>query len=174
MSKHDESTISLTRIALSVAALIAGGGCIFFFSRMVPVPGMKYLLMSPYLALVMAIVMKKIRTRFVIMKINAVFGLIMSMITIYMGLAIFLTGVLAQLVFFLIPEDFKYRIQFVAGSYSGFTVASALLVSKFFIGGPVFEAISPVWILSAAVLGFGMGILGSIPGLQVAMRLRQS
>lgn len=173
MDNHNpNSTASLTHIALSVAALIAGGGCIFFFSRWIPFPGMKYLLMSPYLSLVMTIVMRRIPASNLLLKINTVFGLIMSLVTLYMGLAIFMTGLLSQLVYNLLPGHSVKKIRFSAASYSAFTVLTALLISKFMIGGPIFEAIHPLWMLSATLIGFGLGILGTFPGMQVAARVR--
>lgn len=171
MSKELTKTQIITRIAMTVAVLIAGGYAIFILSSLFPLPGVKYLLMTPYLSLIITVVLKTIHTRYVVLKINTVFALIMSIINIYMGLAILLTGICAQVVVMLLGS-FKYGVQLSAASYSAFTVGSALLVSRFLIGG-VFEHISVGWIATAAVLAFAMGLLGSILGNQIAYKVRK-
>ncbi len=173
MLKEPTRTQAVTQIGMTVAALIAGGYGIFMLSSLFPLPGIKYLLMTPYLSMMIAFVMKTIRTQFVIIKINTVFALIMAMINIYMGLAIFLTGVGAQSVAIL-SKSFKFTVYLSAAAYSAFTVSSALLVSKLLIGGPVFEVISLQWILTAACIAFAFGLLGSALGQQLAIKVKHA
>lgn len=173
MSKEQSRVQTLTQLAMTVAALIAGGYVIFIVSSFFPLPGIKYLLMSPYLSLVIAIVMRNIHTKVAILKINTVFALIMSMINIYMGLAIFLTGFCTQIVATLLVS-FKYVVQLSAASYSAFTVGSALLVSRVVIGGPIFKLISWQWIVLATLISFILGLLGGILGNQMAFKVKKA
>ncbi|MBC7960561.1 MAG: hypothetical protein H7X94_11880 [Vallitaleaceae bacterium] len=173
MSKEQSKTLIITQLAMTVAALISGGYVIFLASGLFPLPGIKYILMSPYLSLIIAIVMINVKTRWVVLKINTVFAMIMAIINIYMGLAIFLTGACTQIVATLTGSS-KFQVQITASFYSSFTVGIALLVSKLFIGGAVFEKISPIWIASAVLLAFVLGAIGSIFGTHIAHKIKKA
>ncbi len=155
-----DSTKTMTQIALSVAVLIAGGSVIFLISTFVVLPGSKYVLMAPFLGLVIAICLETIHTSWLVLKINVVFGGIMALINPYMGIAIWMTGLLTEGVLRCIPAK---RFQSMASAiiYSGMTVLTTLVICKVLIGGAVYEAISLSWIIAGTSLG---GILGSFGG----------
>ena len=94
----------ITNIAMGVGALIVGGLAIFSLSRVLPFPGGKYLMMSPYLSMVMYIIMHKAPTSLTPFMVGAVFGGIMAFVNIFMGIAIISTGVGASLMTMMTPH----------------------------------------------------------------------
>ncbi|PKM93923.1 MAG: hypothetical protein CVU84_13520 [Firmicutes bacterium HGW-Firmicutes-1] len=173
MSKEQTTTQVFTKLAMSVAILIAGGYAIFSVGGYFPLPGIKYLLMAPYLSLIIAVVMKAIKIKYVVLKMSTVFALIMSVINIYMGLAIFLTGLCTQIVTMLLA-NFRYQVQVGAATYSSFSVCIALIVSRVFIGGPIFERISLCWIILAAFIAFIFGLIGSNLGNKIGNKVNKA
>jgi len=160
----------ITTIALGTASLIAGGLVIFQFSRMVPIPGMKYILMAPYLSLVFYIIQMRIESVFALFFVGSIFGAVMAIINIYMGIAIVITAALAQLssIFF---KDKHRRAAVGATVFSGYSVAIALIISKVFIKG-VFLEIEDLWILISFILALAFGSVGTYIGIKLSRYIK--
>lgn len=158
MSTASNSKVKeITYIAIGVATLIAGGFAIFQISMFFPIPGIKYILMSPYLSMVIFILLSKVNDKFALLKIGFTFGLIMMMINMYMGLTIVLTSILSQISINYLKDSFK--ISFGAVLFSVYAGISALLVSKYIIGG-VFKEISNFWLLITGFICMIFGVIG--------------
>lgn len=170
-SKLDTSV--LTQIAIAVAAIIVGGYAIYIVSSQVPLPGVKYVAMSPYLSLIIAVVLISFDVKNIILIINAVFAMLMTIINPYMGVAILSTGILTQMVDYLIPSRFKYRVYCVAASYSAFVAGTALSVSKLFIDSVVFDMITGPYLLVLMAIAFVLGLLGAHFGIVIGKRVRK-
>ena len=152
------NALAITRIALGVGALIVGGAVIYFLSRFVPFPGMKYVMMSPYLSVVMYVLMKKIPNHWTPLLVCLIFGGIMGFIHLFMGVAIFLTGLLTWATSLLgASQEWRSRIGSVA--FSTYTLLTALGISKYILGG-VFESVPFWWIVVASMLGSVCGAVG--------------
>lgn len=148
----------LTYIALGVAAIIAGGFGIFQLSLIFPFPGTKYILMAPFLSMMFMIVQTKVDRKFVLIKSGIVFGLIMSLMNLYMGVTILVTSILAQGTSLLLPVENKYY--WGSSLFSAYTGFCALVISKYLIGG-VFGQISMVWITAVGLICFVFGLAGA-------------
>lgn len=169
--KNRSNASEIAQIAIAVATIIVGGYGIIILSRPLAIPGMKYIMMAPYLSMVLMILMNKIESKYVIVKSNAVFAMIMMMINVYMGIAILLSGALTQGVQLLLIRKNKWTKRFVCSSYASFVLLTALPISKYLIGGAVFEAIENNWIVIAAVIAFILGYIGTLMGDFISERM---
>jgi hypothetical protein len=149
----------ITYIALGVASLIAGGFAILQVSMVFPIPGVKYILMSPYLSMVIFILLTKAKGKYALLKFATTFGMIMMVMNIFMGLAIGITAVLSQ--FSIIRLKASGKAFYGAIFFSAYTGVSALTISKYLVGG-VFEEISWIWILLTGLICALFGFLGTI------------
>lgn len=174
MGQNRSTTSTVTQVAIAVAAIIVGGYTIYIVSSQVPLPGVKYTAMAPYLSLIMAISITYFEQKNIILLINAVFALIMTLINPYMGLAIFLTGLCTQLVYYVIPDRFTKKVIVVAASYSAFVAGVALQVSKIFVGSEFYDRVTIPYVLGLMAIAFVIGLLGAKIGVQVGKRVKKT
>lgn len=172
MNKKTKAS-EVSQIAIAVSAIIVGGYGILVLSSPFAIPGLKYIMMAPYLSLVMSILLNRIKVSFVLLKANAVFAMIMSMINLYMGLAIMSSGLLTEGLTFILGKKTPWSRRIVTSAYSGFVILTALPISKYLIGGAVFERISTEWIFIAALIAFCFGLVGSLVGEFINERLKK-
>lgn len=161
----------IVQIAIGVGTIIVGGYGILVFSSPFAIPGMKYIMMAPYLSLVMTVLRSRLSGKYVLLKANAVFAMIMSFINLYMGIAIFLSGVLTQILQLVLWKRNKWTTVLVCSGYSSFVLLTALPISKYLIGGVAFERISDKWILISAGIAFVIGCIGSLTGVFISKRI---
>jgi len=158
MNNKRNNIRELTYIALGAATIIVGGFGILQLSLIFPIPGTKYILMAPFLSMMFMVVQTKVDRKFVLIKLGVVFGLIMSLMNLYMGVTILVTSILAQGTSLLLPINNKYY--WGSSLFSAYTGLFALLIPKYFIGG-VFEQISMLWIMAVALICFVFGLAGA-------------
>lgn len=162
----NNSTKEITYIGLGLAGMIVGGFAIYQVSAVLPIPGVKYILMAPVLSMVLYLLVNLLNTKNVILKTGLVFTVIMSIINVYMGLSILIATCGAHLCQVL----FK-RASFGAIAFSFFTGVGALLVSKYLIGG-VFTRITLAWILVTGCLCGFVGAYGVYVGKKILSRIK--
>lgn len=156
---NNRSMKDLIIIAMGVAAMIGGGFVIFQISLVFPIPGVKYIMMAPYLSMMIYIILNKVKHKNAIFGVGITFSLIMTLINLYMGLAIITTTLLAALS--TIGMKKQHKTFWAASGFSGYTGLTTLIISKYMIGG-AFQSISPIWIVTATILCFGFGIGGVV------------
>lgn len=154
-TKNSEITI----IGLSIAIIIGGGMAIYMIAAVFPLPGIKYIFVAPFVSTIFYVVQHKLKGKYILPKIGTVFGLVMSVINMYMGLAILITTFLAYISSFYLKSESK-RIFWSSAFFSGYTGLIAILVSKYLIGG-VFLEIPNSMIALNSILGLIFGILGN-------------
>ncbi|MCK8058982.1 MULTISPECIES: hypothetical protein [unclassified Fusibacter] len=145
-------------IGLGVATLIAGGFVIFYASTLFPFYGVKYTLMSPYMSMVVYIIISKVASRHALIYFGLTFSLIMLPINIYMFAAILLTTILS----YITAQPFKNRNKrniLMSLLFSAYTGVTALGLSKLMIGG-VFSEIPWYWVLVSGALNSIFGFIG--------------
>lgn len=169
--RNRSNTLEIAQIAIAVATIIVGGYGIIILSSPLAIPGMKYIMMAPYLSMVLMILTSKIQSKYVIMKANAVFAMIMVMINLYMGLAIILSGLFTQMLQLLLIKRSKWTRRIVCSAYASFVILTALPISKYLIGGAVFEGIANTWIVIAAFIAFVLGYIGTLMGEFISLRM---
>jgi|GEM_PF-1060908 energy-coupling factor transport system substrate-specific component len=169
--KVHQNTSEITHIGMSVALLIAGGVFVIFLSRFFPIPGTKYLLMGTYISLIMSAMAYLFPTTHIVLKINVVLAAILSMVTIYMGIAILITGLAAELIGSLLINKSSRGIA-IGMSYAGFTVLTSLIISKFIIGDALFAVVDGRWILITVSLASILGGIGGSAGKTIGIRVK--
>ena len=167
-------TKDITQIAMTVSAMLVGGFMIYLFSSRFPLPGFKYAAMSPYLSFIVAMILINFSLKGSILIVNAVFAMVMSLVSLYMAMAIFMTGVLTEITQRILPKEWRYKNQVVSAMYSVYTVGTALIVSKLFIAKEIFEKITWPYIFILMVLAFGLGLLGAYAGAFLGKRIYKS
>lgn len=167
MKGESMKTKDITHIAISVAVLISGGYAIFFISKLFPLPGVKYLMMAPFLSIVVYVMLMKVEARLTILMMGSVFGIIMGIMNIYMGIAILMTAVLSQVCLWPVKNQ-KFRAYLGGMLFPGFTGLTALWVSKYMIGG-IFEDISLPWVI---MTGITCTLIGAISSLMARRLMR--
>lgn len=167
-------TKDITQIAMTVSAMLVGGFVIYLFSSRFPLPGFKYAAMSPYLSFVVAMILINFRLKGSVLMVNAVFAMVMSLVSIYMAIAILSTGVLTQLTQIMLPKEWRHKNLVVSAMYSVYTVGTALIVSKLFIAKEIFEIITWPYIFILMVLAFILGLLGAYAGALLGNRVYKS
>ncbi len=91
-------TRDLTTVAMIVVLMIVGGWVLFAVGVFTGFPGMKYLLMGPYLAFCLYFPDTLIKRPMILTTVSAVFGLVMTLVSPFMGPVIFLTGLFTDLI----------------------------------------------------------------------------
>jgi hypothetical protein len=166
--KSDSGVKEITYIAVGVAAMIAGGVVIFQLSLVVPIPGVKYILMAPYLSMVIYILLSKVKTNYALIKIGCVFGLIMMIMNLYMGLTIIATALLSQLS--ISPIQHQSKAFYGAVLFSAYAGICALVISKYLVGG-IFKEISFLWLIATGLICAAFGIIGTILAKKIMKHL---
>lgn len=154
------NTKDIAIIAMQVAALIVGGYFIVLTMGQFPLPGIKYVALAPYLTMVMFIIEARTNRPYSVFYVNLVFAGMMTLINLYMGLAIVIVGVLYVTEERLI-KGCALKSEVLAVSYAVWTVGVSLMVSKYLIGTAVFQIITPLYILvlmGIAILAGGIGV----------------
>lgn len=169
------TTRDTTFFALLLSALIAGGYMLFVISRTIPIPGFKYVIMSPYFALVLMLLMGKVPKKGAILLFNAGFAGIMSFITPVMGFAIITTGAMTELIFLLLSKGVKKPVQHMitASSYSSLAVLTSILYTYWLTNIQVYEIIGPIGTGALGLLALILGLIGAYAGLLVRRRISQ-
>lgn len=162
----------ITTIGVGLAAIIGGGFSIVQLAMVLPVPGAKYVIISPFMAFGLFIIAEKINHKFTYGMMGLALGLILSMISLYMGLAIILTTIVSQLAVILVYRN-KFRNYVGAIVFASATVIFSLLISKYMIGG-VFESLKFSWILGLSSIGLIAGFIGSYAGGKIMKYFRKA
>lgn len=163
-------TKDMTSIAIGVAVLIAGGYLIYAISQMMPLPGFKYMMMAPYMSMVMYVLQERIKSDYAFVFIGLIFAAVMTIINVFMGLAILSTTILSHLSA-LVVRDRKQKNQVRAVLFSGFTGLTSLLISKYMIGG-VFVHIRLSWSFAVGMICSILGIFGILMGKKIMKHIR--
>jgi hypothetical protein len=97
----------ITTFAIFIALMIVGGYILTFTSKSIPIPCNNFIVMSPYLTLVMILMLVSYPRFGTLSMINLVFRLLMVIFSPWMTLAIIISGVLADFTL-LLPLEAKY------------------------------------------------------------------
>ncbi len=160
MKGNGLTTKEITYIALGIAALISGGLAIYQVSAVFPLLGGKYILMAPYLSMVLYVILTKVSLRYGVLVVGSVFALIMAPVNLFMMISILLTSVLTELATLPLRHKGVKRMA-SATLFSSFTGVSSLVVSKYLIGG-VFMAITFEWLIYSGILCTIFGGIGTL------------
>ncbi|MCK8825373.1 hypothetical protein [Fuchsiella alkaliacetigena] len=149
-------------VGITVALIVVGGYILYLLSNFIPIPAVKPILMAPFLGFAMVIPIFKVRKFGMITVISAIFGLVMSLLSILLTFAIIGAGVLSDLINFLLFRNYS-KDRNIIFSIALFPVACSL--SFFLIFGLSIEVdiLTIVFLLFIYVLGF----LGAYAGYKI-------
>lgn len=159
-------------ISLLVSMLIGGGYVLYIVSTYFPLPGMKYVILAPYLSLIICALRILITHKWAVIRFNIVFAMIMSLISIYMSMAIVITTLLTEVTGLALGKfNHGFRSVITSALYSFYSVFISLITVKYILLTTDAININNVMIISLSLVGFILGIFGAKIGEQVGERV---
>jgi len=171
MKKKNMTTQKLVYLSLTVAAMVAGGWFIYLLAVTLPLPGFKYLTMTPYLSFITTFVILYFKDKNSFFYVNTCFSLIMSLINIYMGITIFTVGVITQVAIYTLPRTLKVRPYLVALVYSESVIFTSIYASAVVLKLPLYDGLKVYHLLLVASLAAITSFFGGFMAQVVVKRL---
>ncbi len=168
------STRQLTYDALTLTLLIVGGVVLYYLSKIIPIPGAKFLLMAPYLTIVLYYPVIRSPKPGTITVINLGFAALLSLVSLFMGIAIVLSGMLTDLTVIILFRryDTPWKRRLGIAFYPAYAMLTSLFITDFITGKHLYGnfGIWPVLLMTLAtyILGVGGAIMGDIIEKRVA------
>jgi hypothetical protein len=159
-------TRKLTTFALFTALMVVGGYILYLISNFIAIPGSKFIIMGPFLTLIMTIPLIRYPRFGTLSLINLAFGGLMLIFSPWMMLAIVVSGVLADCVI-LIPIWRKARILLAMGVYNGVSLLTSVYVTIYVTGNSLYKILNVEVLLGALLIAVITGSLGGFAGLWV-------
>ncbi|MBP2026908.1 energy-coupling factor transport system substrate-specific component [Acetoanaerobium pronyense] len=169
------NTGELTFMALMASALLVGGYMLYILSKTIPLPGSKFLVMAPYLSLVMYLSLKHTRRPWTMTIISTVFGIVISIFSLFMGIAIIGAGIFSDLTGLIIPNHYSTErsIKIASSSYAFWSFAVSLFITDFVTGNILYGVFGPITFIFMGVLIFSLGYLGTLFGGITSLRIKK-
>ena len=167
------NTKDITFMSLTVVLLIAGGYLLYYMSLFFPVPGSKFMIMGAYLSLVVYFPMKKVNKLGTIALVSIIFGGILSIFTLFMGIAIILTGLLTDLTTIIIGRGYKNEtvILLSAASYAFYSFMTSIYVTNVVSGNMLYDVVSIKVFVLVGLIVFILGFIGAKVGQMIYKRI---
>ncbi len=164
---------SVSFVGLLVAGLVAGGWALYLVGRLLPVPGGKFLVMAPYLALIMFVAIDRLQMRWTMSLLSAIFAAVLSVFTPIMSVAILAAGLLSDMTGHLIPGKVHriFRTCLVAALYPMWSFLLSLLASNYLTGNVLFGRVGTGPLLVGVGLSYLLGLAGTVVGLRLKSRM---
>ncbi|MBF7095508.1 MptD family putative ECF transporter S component [Alkalibacter mobilis] len=158
------SVKDITLIGLVAALTVVVGYVFYLAGSLFPVPGYKFVVFAPFLSFMMYIPVRKIRKMGVMTIVNLVFGLLMSMVSLIMSIAIISAGITAELVAWLIFRNYETEKKSIlaVAIYPVSAVLCASAASNYFTGNAIYR-LSGGWkfLIGLSVLIYLLGVFGA-------------
>lgn len=156
------SVKDVTIISLTVGLTVALGYVFYIIGSFLPIPGHKFIIFAPFFGFVLFIPLYKIKKVGVMTLFSLVFGFIMTHASIFMPLAITLTGISADIITLILFQNYKKKWKIIAsiGFYPVAAIVWVFIVSYYLIGNPAY-AYTGSWFFAVALLFF-VYILGTL------------
>ncbi|MDF2540472.1 MAG: hypothetical protein K0S47_190 [Herbinix sp.] len=159
-------TKKITTLAMFAVLMVIGGYFLYFISRLLPIPGGKFIVMGPYLTCVMILPLLRYPKFGTLSMINVVFGGIMVIFNPWMTLAIIVSGILADLIL-LIPLQGKGKLLLAMGVYNGVSLLVSVWITNYVTGKLLFKIMDMPVLLLAFSVAVITGIIGGYAGLKL-------
>jgi energy-coupling factor transport system substrate-specific component len=155
----------ITFIAVLASVTVVIGFIFYFMSRFMPIPGNKFIIFAPFLGFIMYFPVKNKQKIGVITIFSLVFSFLMLFINFYMGLSIFLSGILTDLYSLIFFQNYRQDWKMIAsaGFYPTASFFWAFIMSYLFTGNMLFNLIAK-WeiIFSLIFIIYLLGIIGAL------------
>lgn len=158
------TTKEITLIGVVSALTVVIGSVFYFIGHLFPVPGYKFVVFAPFLGFMMYIPVRKVRKMGVMSAVSLVFGLIMSMVSMIMSVAIIVAGVSAEILAWLLFRryDSVKKTVLAVGLYPVTAVLSASYASFYFTGNVLYQLVGGGWfVLVLSLIIYALGAVGA-------------
>jgi len=164
----------VTFIGLLVAALVSGGFALYLISRVLPLPGAKFLVLAPYLALAMGMGIDRLRSAWSMTMVSVVFGVVISVFTPVMGLTIVAAGLASDAAASVFRGGTLTTAKVIASAacYPAWSAVLALSVTNYLTGNALFGSLGLGPLLVTAGLAYALGAVGAALGFKILARIR--
>ena len=171
MTNNKLTTKEMVQLALTVAALIAGGYVLYFIGVIFPIPGFKYLILTPYLSFIITFVILYFKNPRSFFYFNTTFGMIMSLMNIYMGLAILSVGIITQIFISILPKKWPFYNYIISFIYAESVIYLAVFVSAFILQLPLYDHMNLYHLMLLGTIGGFTSFFGGNLGITLVNRL---
>lgn len=159
-------TRKVTTFAIFIALMIVGGYILYSISKVLPIPGSKFIVMGPYLTFVMILPLIRYPRFGTLSLINLAFGGLMVILSPWMTLAIVISGILADCAL-LLPIQVKAKQLLAMGVYNGISLLTSVYITTYITGNTLYKIINLKVLVVAFVISAVTGALGGYAGLKV-------
>ncbi len=159
-------TRKVTTLAMFSVLMVVGGYILYFISRIIPIPGSKFIIMGPYLTLIMMLPLARYPRYGTLSLINIVFAGIMLIFSPWMSLTIIVSGLAADCVM-LLPLWRKLKLLLSMGIYNGVSLLSSIYITSYVTGNVLYRMLSIEVLLTILAVAILMGMLGGYAGLRI-------
>ncbi|ABR46700.1 hypothetical protein Amet_0473 [Alkaliphilus metalliredigens QYMF] len=160
--KYDVKDIAI--IALTAALTVVIGYLFYVVGSFFPIPGYKFIIFAPFLGFMIFIPTRKIQKVGVISAVSIVFAALMTPVSVFMGIAIFMTGITTDLLTLLLLHNYNqmWKITASVGLYPMFSVLWSFLVSYYFTGNAMYQLVGGwISILLLCLVIYILGVVGA-------------
>jgi len=155
-----------TTFAIFAALMVVGGFVLYSVSKLMPIPGSKFIVMGPYLTFVMIMPLIRYPRFGTLSLINIVFGCLMFILNPWMTLSIIVAGVLADCAM-LLPIRIKAKMLLAMGIYNGASLLTSFYVTNYITGNALYKILNFKVLLVALIITIIAGALGGYAGIKV-------
>lgn len=161
----------ISLIGLTVALIVVVGFLFYYLSYIFPVPGSKMVSMAPFLAFMYTLPVYKINKQGIFFILSLLFAIIMSFISIIMGIAILSAGLLTELTSYPFYNLTKERKTIITTAFfPAFSFLSFLISTQYLIGINVISNNSLSIIIILLIITYILGIIGSYLSVSIINR----
>ncbi len=153
----------ITLIALTGALTVVIGYAFYIVGSFLPVPGLKFVIFAPFLSFMMFIPVIKIQRIGVMTAVSIVFAALMAPVTLFMALAIFLTGLTAEITAFLLFRNYKTTWKMIGSVafYPTYAVLWAFATARYFTGNALYSLTGGwTFVVVLCLFIYGLGLVG--------------
>lgn len=153
----------ITLIALTGALTVVIGYAFYIVGSFLPIPGHKFVIFAPFLSFMMFIPVCKIQKIGVMIAVSTVFAVLMAPVTFFMALAIFLTGLSAEITALLLFRNYKTTWKMIGSValYPTYAILWAFATARYFTGNAIYRFVGGwPFVVFLCLLVYGLGLLG--------------
>ncbi len=153
----------ITIIALTSALTVVIGYAFYLAGSLFPLPGYKFVIFAPFLSFMLYIPVAKVCKLGTISAVSFIFAILMLPVTIFMSLAIFMSGICSDLLTLLFIRKYQTSLRIVisVAFYPLFSLLWAFFVANYFTGNAMYiitGGLFPVIVL--CIIVYILGLLG--------------
>jgi len=162
-------------MGITVALIIVLGFIFYFSSYILPLPGSKFIMMAPFLAFMYTFPLIKINKNGVILILSLLFAIMMSFITVFMGIAILSAGILTEITSYIFKKyKRKTEIVFSTAFFPFYSFISFIILSEFLLGYKLLSENSSWLLIIIGITIYCLGLLGSKTAIKVNDKIQSA